>query len=63
MTYCDLCGKPARCVQKVIDGTEFDLCGACWKPMVDKLMGKGRAPGAAEQQEQAFEEYDETITY
>ena len=63
MTYCDFCGKPARCVQKMIDGKELDICGACWKPMADRLRGKGRVPGAVEQQDQELEEYDETITY
>jgi len=56
---CDLCGNPAECVQKEIDGKVFDLCASCWTPIAEKLRGKGRAAGPA----QAIEEYDEISTY
>jgi ribosome-binding protein aMBF1 (putative translation factor) len=59
--YCDLCGKPSQCTKKEIDGKEFDLCNSCWKPLAEKLNGKGRAPDALQhrEEEQELEEYDE----
>ena len=43
MITCDLCGKSTECVQKEIEGREYDLCPACWNPLAEKLKGKGRA--------------------
>lgn len=65
MTYCDVCGKAAHCVQKEIDGKEFDLCGSCWNPLADKLSGKGRAGAALKHSPNILEleEYDEISTY
>ena len=57
--YCDLCGQPAPCVQKEIDGKEFDLCRSCWDPLAAKLSGKGRLRA----RERELEEYDEISTY
>ena len=59
MIYCDLCGKPAPCVQKAIDGREFDLCDSCWDSLAAKLRGKGRA----REPQPDLEEYDEISTY
>jgi hypothetical protein len=42
MIVCDLCGQPKECLQKEIDGREYDLCGDCWSPFAAKLKGKGR---------------------
>ena len=43
MMTCDLCGKATDCLQKVIDGKEYDLCAGCWNALAQKLKGKGRA--------------------
>jgi ribosome-binding protein aMBF1 (putative translation factor) len=43
MMTCDLCGKTKDCLQKEIDGREYDLCADCWNPLAQKLRGKGRA--------------------
>lgn len=56
MMRCDLCGQTARCSQKQIDGREFDICEACWKPLAEKLSGKGRASEVVEPEEQEEEE-------
>jgi ribosome-binding protein aMBF1 (putative translation factor) len=42
MIVCDLCGQARECVQKEIEGREFDLCLECWRPLEEKLRGKGR---------------------
>jgi ribosome-binding protein aMBF1 (putative translation factor) len=42
MIVCDLCGQPKECLQKEIDGREFDICVDCWQPFEEKLKGKGR---------------------
>ena len=39
---CDLCGEVKECIQKEIDGKEYDLCSECWTPLAAKLSGKGR---------------------
>ena len=39
---CDLCDEIRNCVQKQIDGMEYDLCTACWNSLAEKLRGKGR---------------------
>jgi ribosome-binding protein aMBF1 (putative translation factor) len=43
MITCDLCGKPKDCLQKEIEGKEYDICSECWEPLAQKLRGKGRA--------------------
>ena len=43
MILCDLCGKAKECLQKEIDGNEYDICSECWSPLARKLRGKGRA--------------------
>jgi ribosome-binding protein aMBF1 (putative translation factor) len=43
MMVCDLCGKTKHCLQKEIEGKEYDICSACWNPLAQKLKGKGRA--------------------
>ena len=60
MICCDLCGRASECVQKEIDGKEFDLCDRCWHPLAEKLSGKGRAKETLEQYEES-EEYEETL--
>ncbi len=43
MIVCDMCGEVKECVQRQIDGREYDICEACWNPVGEKLKGKGRA--------------------
>jgi ribosome-binding protein aMBF1 (putative translation factor) len=43
MITCDLCGKARDCLQKEIEGKEYDICSECWSPLAQKLKGKGRA--------------------
>jgi ribosome-binding protein aMBF1 (putative translation factor) len=43
MIICDLCGQAKDCLQKEIDGKEYDVCSECWNPFAQKLRGKGRA--------------------
>jgi hypothetical protein len=40
---CDLCGKQKECFQREIDDREFDICTDCWRPLEEKLRGKGRS--------------------
>jgi hypothetical protein len=67
MICCDICGTKAECAQKEIDGREFDLCDRCWRPLADKLKGKGRVKEHLELVKQhlelmeEFEEYEETL--
>jgi len=42
MITCDLCGKAKDCLQKEIDGKEYDVCAECWNALAQKLKGKGR---------------------
>jgi len=30
-------------LQKEIEGKEYDICSQCWKPLEQRLRGKGRA--------------------
>jgi ribosome-binding protein aMBF1 (putative translation factor) len=39
---CDLCGQAKECLQKEIESKEFDICADCWRPLEEKLKGKGR---------------------
>ena len=43
MITCDLCSEVKDCSQKEIEGKEYDICSECWKPLEEKLRGKGRA--------------------
>jgi hypothetical protein len=62
MMCCDLYGKTAECVQKEIEGKEFDVCERCWRPLAERLRGKGRAKETFEQLNlEEFEEYEETL--
>lgn len=42
MILCDMCGQAKECLQKQIEGKEYDICGDCWNPLAKKLKGKGR---------------------
>lgn len=42
MILCDLCGHARECLLKEIEGREFDICADCWRPLEEKLKGKGR---------------------
>ena len=42
MITCDLCGEAKDCLQKEIEGKEYDICSECWTPFAQKLKGKGR---------------------
>jgi hypothetical protein len=43
MITCDLCGEAKDCLQKEIEGKEYDICSQCWNQLAQKLRGKGRA--------------------
>jgi hypothetical protein len=43
MIICDLCGEARDCLQKEIEGKEYDICSECWNSLAQKLRGKGRA--------------------
>ena len=46
MIICDLCGKTRGCLQKEIDGKEYDICSECWNLLAHKLREKaGRLIG------------------
>jgi hypothetical protein len=51
MMTCDLCGEDVECLQKEIDGKEFDVCERCWLPLAKKLDGKGRVKQILEEVE------------
>ena len=55
MILCDLCGLETPCLQKDIDGREFDICEACWHPFAEKLNGKGRVKELFEEMEEFVE--------
>ena len=57
MMRCDLCGATAKCLQKEIEGKEFDICEPCWQPIAEKLTGKGRFSETLEE----MEEYEELV--
>ena len=42
MVLCDLCGQSRECLQKEIDGREYDICAECWSRLAESLKGKGR---------------------
>jgi len=42
MIICDLCGRTKICLQKEIEGKEYDICSECWTPFSERLKGKGR---------------------
>ncbi len=42
MMICDLCGEAKDCLQKEIEGKEYDIYSGCWNPFAQKLSGKGR---------------------
>ena len=42
MITCDFCGNAKDCLQKEIDGKEYDVCSECWEPLAQKLKEKGR---------------------
>ena len=46
MIQCDLCGQEKACRPREIEGKQYDICSAGWKPWAQKLKGKGRAVGA-----------------
>lgn len=48
MILCDLCRQARECLLKEIDGKEFDICADCWRPIEEKLKGKGRVKGKRE---------------
>jgi hypothetical protein len=43
MILCDLCGQSKECLQKEIDGKEYDICSECWNPLAEKLKNNGRS--------------------
>jgi len=59
MMQCDLCGTTSRCLQKEIEGKEFDICEPCWHTLADKLSGKGRVKFLEELDQ--MEEYEEVV--
>jgi hypothetical protein len=64
MMRCDVCGTIAKCVQKEIEGKEYDICEPCWNPLGDRLSGKGRSKTMQERHKyatDAVEEYEEVV--
>ncbi len=57
MMRCDLCGTTAKCLQKEIEGKEFDICERCWQQLAEKLTGKGRFIESLEE----MAEYEELV--
>jgi len=60
MARCDLCGSTARCLQKEIEGKQFDICESCWRPLAEKLSGKGRRSAVLEELDK-LAEYEEVV--
>jgi hypothetical protein len=60
MLCCDICGQTSECIEKEIDGKEFYLCDRCWRPLAEKLSGKGHLKESLQEMEE-FEEYEETL--
>ena len=52
---CDLCGEERKCVPRQIEDREFDICEVCWRPLAEKLSGKGRRMYEAEELEEYVE--------
>ena len=48
MVICDMCDQAKECSSKEIEGKEYDICADCWKPIAQKLRGKGRTKKAGE---------------
>ena len=44
MIVCDLCNQKKKCTAREIEGREYDICADCWRPLAEKLAGKGRLP-------------------
>ena len=61
MLSCDLCGKTADCLQKEIDGQEFDVCQECWAPLSEKLSRRVKQIFEELEACQDQEEYQETL--
>lgn len=63
MTSCDLCGMAADCLQKEMEGKEFDVCESCWQPLAEKLSSKETVKDVFKELEalEAREEYEETL--
>src|SRR5260370_15738828 len=40
MIICDLCGDAKDCLQKEIEGKEYDICSEYWNPFTQKLEGE-----------------------
>jgi hypothetical protein len=51
---CDWCGGQKECLQKEIDGREFDICGDCWRQIEEKLEGSEPRSLRWEQRENAL---------
>lgn len=59
MILCDLCGEAKPCLAKEIEGKEFDICELCWRPIAEKLQGKGRVKRSPRELEE-MEDYVES---
>ena len=57
MMRCDLCGTAVACLQKEIEGKEFDICESCWHPLAQQLSGKGHLKENLEK----LEEYEDSL--
>jgi hypothetical protein len=42
MIICDLCGQTNICLQKEIEGKEYDICSECWAALAERLKRKGK---------------------
>ena len=36
MIICDLCDEAKDCLQKEIEGKEYDICSECWNPFAQR---------------------------
>jgi ribosome-binding protein aMBF1 (putative translation factor) len=46
MIICDLCGEAKNCLQKEIEGKEYDICSECWNPFAQRLKGERPKEGS-----------------
>ncbi len=42
MIVCDSCSETKDCLEKEIEGKQYDICTKCWNPLAQRLKGIGR---------------------
>ena len=60
MKRCDLCGEATTCLPREIEGRIFDICETCWKPLAERLEGKGHRSQFLDDLDH-MPEYEETV--